>query len=135
MSDMYKFAAQNRLRFPSSRGALTVEDLYEMPLQSKSGFDLDSVAKAINASLKSVSEESFVDDSASSPQKKLFEVSLEIVKDVIATKKAENQAVVARQNRAIERKKLLDAIAGKKDEALSKASLDELEKKLAELDA
>jgi hypothetical protein len=28
MSDIYKFAAQNQLRFPSSRGDLVVEDLF-----------------------------------------------------------------------------------------------------------
>jgi hypothetical protein len=134
MSDLYKFAAQNRLRFPSKKGELTVEDLFQLPLKSQTGFDLDTVARAINAQLKGVSEDSFVDDPADDPRKTSLRVSLDIVKDVIATKQAENRAVVAKAHKTAERKKLLDAIAAKRDQQLTAASLDELEKKLAELD-
>ncbi len=135
MSDIYKFAAQTGLRFPSKRGDLMVEQLFHMPLKSANGFDLDSIAKGINNQLKGVSEESFVEDNTSNPQKQALTVALDIVKDVIATKQAENRAALARTNRAAERKKLLDILASKKDEKLSQASIEDLEKKLAELDA
>jgi hypothetical protein len=112
-----------------------VEQLFELPLKSStSSFDLDTVAKTVNNELKGISEESFVESSASNPRKRTLEVSLAIVKDVIATKQAENQAELARRNKSLERKKLLDAIGAKKDEALTKASLDELEKQLAALE-
>lgn len=132
--EFYKLAAQTRLRFPSIRGELTVEDLFSMPLKSKNGFDLDSTARAVNNELKTMTEESFVEDVSSNPRKAQLEMSLEIVKDVIKTKQAENAAQLAKLNRAAERKKLLDAIGAKKDAALTTASLEELEKKLAELD-
>lgn len=134
MSDIYKVAAQNALRFSSNRGLLTVEQLFSLPLQSKSGFDLDNVARAVNSELKELSQESFVETTSSDPRRAQLEVSLEIVKDVIATKKSENAAALQRQHRIVERKKILDAIGAKKDAALSAASLEELEKKLAELD-
>ncbi len=134
MSDIYKFAAQNNLRFPSNRGQLTVEQLFQMPLQSKTGLDLDSTAKAINQALKDLGEESFVENAASNPQRRLIEISFEIVKDVIKTKQDENKAQLAKANKTLERKKLLDALGAKKDEALSKATIEELEKKLAELE-
>lgn len=132
--DIYKYAAQNRLRFPSSRGSLTVEQLFDLPLRSTDGLDLDNIARRVNSDLKSVSEDSFVDDSPSSPLKDKLTISLDIVKDVIRTKLDENKAMREKQQRAVERKKLLDAIGAKKDAALTAASLDELEKKLAELD-
>lgn len=133
MTDIYKYAAQNELRFPSNRGDLTAENLFDLPLSSKSGFDLDSVAKSVNSELKACGEESFV-STASNPKKKPLEVMLEVVKDVIATKQAENADVIARQHKAEERRKILDAISTKKDQALTAASIDELEMKLAALD-
>lgn len=57
-----------------------------------------------------------------------------MVKDVIATKQKANAEALARTHKAEERRKILDAISNKKDEALSGASIDELEKKLAALD-
>lgn len=135
MSEAYKFAAQNRLRFPSKRGDLTAEDLFQLPLKSTSGFDLDTVAKGINSQLKGASEESFVEDTTADPRRESLKVALEVVKDVIATRQAENRAALAKTQRAADRKKILDAIAAKKDDALTKASLEELEKKLTELDS
>lgn len=135
MSDIYKFAAQTGLRFPSKRGELMVEQLFQVPLKSQTGFDLDSIARNINNQLKGVSEESFVEDTTASPQKQALTVSLDIVKDVIATKQAENSAAREKLRRAAERKKILDILASKKDEKLTTASIEDLEKKLAELDA
>lgn len=134
MADIYKIAAQNSFRFPSSRGNLTVEQLFALPLKSQNGFDLDSVARAVNSELKSLEEESFVDIVTTSPRKAQLETSLAIVKDVIKTKQDEAAVHQARLQRVLERKKILDAIGAKKDAALSAASLEELEKRLAELD-
>lgn len=134
MQDVYKFAVQNGLRFPSIRGQLTAEQLFQLPLKGRSGFDLDSTAREVNNELKGMTEESFVEDTTANPRKKELEISLDIVKDVIATKQAENRAELVRQNRVVERKKILDAIGAKKDAALTTASIEELEKKLAELD-
>lgn len=132
--DLYKYAAQTRLRFPSAKGQLTAEQLFDLPLRSIAGADLDSVAKGINAQLKQAGEESFVEDTSADPKKTALKAALDLVKDVIATKQAENRAQLAKAQKAVERKKLLDVIAAKKDEQLSKASLEELERKLAELD-
>lgn len=134
MSDIYKYAAKNRLRFSTARGMLTVEQLFDLPLKSTSEVDLDTVARTVNARLKAVGEESFVEDTSVDPERSRFTVALEVVKDVIATKQAEARTALNRTLKSAERKKILDVIAAKKDEKLSAASLDELEKKLAELD-
>lgn len=134
MSDIYKFAVQYALRFQTNRGNLTVEQLFQLPLKSASGCDLNTVAKSINNELKATSEESFVEDTTSDPRKQALTVSLDIVKDVIATKQAENRAALARTQKIADRKKILDILAAKKDEKLSQASIEELEKQLAALD-
>lgn len=133
-ADIYKYAAQKKLRFPSVRGDLTVEQLFELPLKATNGFDLDSVARNINGALKGVTEESFVEDATTDPRKAGLTIALDVVKDVIKTRQEENAAARNKANKAIERKKLLDAIAAKKDQALTAASLEDLEKKLAALD-
>ena len=136
MTDIYKFAARESLRFSSARGLLTVEQLFQLPLKSQVGsFDLNSVAKEINADLKGASEESFVEDTSSDPKVTRLKVALDIVKDVLAPKQAENRASLDRIKKAGDRKKILDAIAAKKDEKLSQVSLDDLEKQLAALDS
>lgn len=135
MSDIYKYASQNVLRFDSGRGQLTAEQLFQLPLTSKTGFDLNTIAKSINAELKGASEESFVEDVSDNPGKARLTVALEIVKDVISTKQAENKAAATRVARAADRRKILDAMAAKKDANLSAASMEDLEKQLAALDA
>jgi hypothetical protein len=134
MSDIYKFAAQNGLRFPSNRGELTVEDLFGLPLKSPNGFDLDTVARTVNGTLKSVTTESFVESPKPDSRQERLTTMLDIVKDVIKTKQDEAAAALAKQNRTIERRKILDAIAAQKDEKLRTSSIEDLEKKLAELD-
>lgn len=133
--DIYKFAAQYGLRFPSRRGELTAEQLFDLPLQSQTGFDLDTIAQNIDSQLTGASKKSFVEDTSSNPKATELTVALDIVKDVIRTKQEANKAIALRRQRAEERKKLLDIIAAKKDQALTSASLEELEKKLNELDA
>lgn len=132
---MYKFAAQNRLRFESTRGLLTVEQLFDLPLKADSGFDLDSVAKTINAALKSVSQESFVEETATSPEKRRPEMAFEVVKHVIKTKQDESKARENRMQRAAQRRKILDAMAAQQDHALTAASMEDLEKQLPAIDA
>jgi hypothetical protein len=130
MSDIYKYAARHQLRFPSRKGELTVERLFQLPLKSATGDDLNTVAVDINRALKGASEESFVDDGAADPRKAALTVALEIVKDVIATKQAENRAALQRLEQVEQRRKLREAIEAKKDEKLSQASIDELQKQL-----
>lgn len=131
---IYKFAAQKAVRFESNRGSLTVEQLFQMPLKAEGGFDLDTVARTVNNELKGMSEESFVNITTDNPRKKELEVMLEIVKDVIKTKQDEKEAQVNRLKKVAERKKILDALAAKKDQALTAATVEDLEKQLAALD-
>ena len=133
MSEIYKFAAQNRVRFPSKRGELTVEDLFQLPLTSKTGFDLNTLAVGVNKQLKELGEESFVEDASTNPQKQLLTVQLDILKDVIKTRQDENKAALARRERQAEIARIRDLIVQKKDEKLAGASLEDLEAKLKAL--
>ncbi len=136
MSDkMFETAFRRKLRFSSVRGDLNVEHLFDLPLLAKNGagIDLDTLARGVNNELKSVTEDSFV-NTKPDPRKDELELKLDIIKHVIGVKQAEAEALKKAAARNEERRKILDAMNHKRDQELSQASMDDLNKRLAELD-
>lgn len=132
MSDnIFAVATRQQLRWPSPRGLLNVEQLWELPLKSKTGLDLDSIAKTVNAAVKADTEESFVDASPAASTK--LRTMLEVVKYMIAEKKAEIAAAVAAEDRRRERDKIRAIIDRKTDQALESESLEALTARLQQL--
>lgn len=132
MSNVFELATRQALRFPSDRGPLTVEQLWQLPLQAKNLFDLDNIAKACNAKVKSFTEESFVQPT-NTPAKAEAELALEIVKHIITVKMNEAaEAAQAAQKRET-RQKILGIMAEKQDEALKSMSMEDLKKQLEAL--
>ena len=128
--NIFEQAARGKFRFPSVRGELLMEHLWDLPLKATNGFDLDSVAKEINAAAKASEEESFVEVKTNKISEELV-AKLEIVKFVIADKQAEAaKQKTLRENRA-RRQKLLEALDRKNDSALEAMTPEQL---LAELE-
>lgn len=130
---IFEIAAIQKFRFPTIKGEVTTEALWDMPLVSKNGFDLDDVAKTVNAALKSVTEESFVVTKVS-PAKDKLTTMLEVVKHVIAAKLKAEEAARLRASKLTERSKLLDVLEAKQNAALASLSEEELKAKLAALE-
>lgn len=128
---MFEQASRIKLRYPSVRGLLTTEDLWDLPLTNSNGMSLDNVAKALNKELKENEEESFV--IKSTPENKVITLALDIVKHIISIKLEE--ASVAKTARINKEKKdrILNIISKKKDEELENASLEDLETMLNDL--
>lgn len=129
---MFEKATRQKYRFPSTKGELTVEQLWDLPLQARGGFDLDSIAKTVNAELKSVTEESFVQTN-SNPKKAPLEAKLEILKHIIKVKQEEAAAAAKRVATQEEIRKLEDVLARKSDQQLEGLSPEEIQAKLAAL--
>ena len=130
----FELAARRKLRFPSSRGDLTVEQLFDLPLKHVNGFDLDSVAKSVNALLQQESQESFV-EVKSNAKKAELELKLEIVKHVIQVKvEQRDQATKAKEN-SERRQVLLGLLNQKEQEALQGMTREQIPEELAKLDA
>lgn len=134
--NLFELAARKKFRFQTPVGDLTVEDLYDLPLISLRGnnLDLDKVARAVNEELKGVTTESFV-QTRPDPRGAELEAKLEIVKTVIAYKQDEAERARARKAKADQRQLLNDAIAAAKNRDLAGAPVEELEARLAALDA
>mgnify|MGYP000911033029 CR=1 FL=1 len=107
---LFEKATRERFRFPSSRGFLTVEQLWELPLQASNNFDLDHVAKTIHNSIKSQGEESFVEPGSGSAAAKKMQEHLDVVIHVIGVKKADEAAAKAAAARRAERSRLLEVL-------------------------
>lgn len=128
---MFEYATRNKLRFPSPKGPLTVEQLWDVPLRSKDDFNLNTVAKAADKALKEFSE-NFVDPDHG-PGYQRAEATFEIVKYVIETYQAEEQAEKKRAENKLERERLLRILAEKQEGRLSELSERELKKRIEDL--
>lgn len=129
--DLFEIASREKYRFGSIKGDLTVEMLWDLPLTSRSGADLDSVAKGVNAVLKESAEESFVKVETATNTR--YNNMLEIVKYIIGVKLKERQDTEDMLAKKAEREKLLGILERKQNASLEELSVEELQAKLNEL--
>jgi len=115
---IFEKATREKFRYPSAKGLLTTEQLWELPLTAKSGFSLDDVARAVNAELKAIDTESFV-ATETNPAKATLET-------IIAIRIAEDQAAKAAAAKKLEKEKLLAVLGRKQDAVLENLTEAEL---------
>ena len=132
---MFENALRKKFRFDTPRGALNVEDLWDLPLtheKRSSGFpNLDDIARSLHKQLKSGDDVSFVTpERASDPT---IQAKFDLVIHIINVKKAEKAALEKAQEKAAKKQKLLGLMAEKEDETLKGMSMDELRAALADL--
>lgn len=118
--NIYKYAAENRIRFQSTKGSLCVEDLFMLSMT-----DLDKIYKALKVEERNMAEESLMDEV--NKDSTVLGIKIEIVKDVYATKKAEKERRLEAEERRKQQQRIADIIDMKKDAALQDKSIEELE--------
>lgn len=123
---MFEQAVRMKLRFATTKGMLSVEDLWDLTITA-----LNAIAVSLNKELKAVNEESFLDEGNKVDEvtRLKFNISLHILK----TKQAEKKARADDTIKKAKRQKILGIMAAKKDEALEAMSESELQKQLDEL--
>lgn len=124
---MYKEASKMKLRFATVKGNLSVEDLWDLNLVT-----LDKMAVAIDEEISKNPKKSFI--SEITPEDKVSKLKLDILKDIITTKLEDKAKKDSEKQRLSERKKLLEILAKKEAENLENLSIEELKKKIAELE-
>jgi hypothetical protein len=123
---MFEKATHEAFRYPSAKGLLTTEQLWDLPLQSKTGFDLDSVARVISREIKALGEESFVDDTGNKDSQCLKDC-LAVVVHIINVKKTENAAAAAAATKRAERARLVELLHVRKEQDLMSKSPAEIQ--------
>jgi hypothetical protein len=133
MNDLFIYASRKKLRFNTPIGALSAEDLWELPLKAaKPGqANLDDLALALDKEKES-NVKSFV-ETRTAPTKDL-EAKFNIVLHVIEVRKAEAEAAATRRANAARKQEILKLIEAKENEAMAGQSIDDLRKLLAEID-
>lgn len=132
IKNLFEYATRHKLRFSSTRGDLSVEMLWDIPLRSTDGFNLDAVARTANKTYKDATEESFVATTRTEAHTRL-EMALEVVKRIIEVKLADEASAKQRADNRIEKEKLLKILAEKQDGKLSDLSEKELQRRIAAL--
>lgn len=126
MADLFFNAVKNKYRFPSERGFLTVEQLFDVDLKT-----LDKIYGTLCEQKDAKPKKSLL-----SPRE-VGDVELDekinIVTRVYNYKNTLIESRRAAVERSRDRQKLLDVLAKKREEALENLSEEELLKKLKEL--
>jgi len=130
MSEMFEEATRLHLRFLTASGSLSVEDLWDLPLKRPSHTDLNTVARTLDQQLKRDTVSFVDDDDKIDPRQQL---AFEIVKHVIAVKKAEQKAALEARDKAAMKQKLRAVLARKQDEKLESMSAEDIEAAIAAL--
>ena len=128
---MFEQASRLKLRFDTTLGKLTTEDLWDLPLSSRKGVSLDGIAIALSKKVKEEVETSFVKKRDKANAR--LELKFNLVKHIIDTRlaemdKAEQSAVAKTKRDAID-----EILVAKESDALKGMSVEELEKMKAEL--
>lgn len=123
---MYKEALKMKLRFATSKGNLSTEDLFSLNLQ-----DLDKIAVGLDEELSKRPKKSFISDVT--PETKVVELRFNIVKDIINTKLAEKVAKEQSKEKQAKKAQLMEILARKQAESLENLSEEELLKRIQEL--
>lgn len=131
--NLFECATRNKIRFATLRGEITTEHLWDVPLRSNDGFNLDAIARTCSKALKDATEESFVATTRTAASARL-ETSLELVKYVIAAKLSDEALAKKRAENRVEKEKLLALLAEKQDGKLSKLSEKDLETRIRALE-
>ena len=128
---MFEKATRMKLTFESSKGQLSIYDLWDVPLRSRSEFSLDTIAIALNKKVQVASEESFVSSRTSKDEVSMLK--LDIVKHVISVKLEEESSLKTKALTNIKKARLQELIAQKQNDELGETSVEDLQKMLEDL--
>lgn len=129
---MFEKASRLKLRFSSSKGQLTVEDLWDLPLLSTDGtLDLECLAQEHHSEVKQSKGKTFVKKKSTADSTAVLKMG--IIKHVIEVKLDEEEkrklAAEKRKNKA----RITELIAQKQDEELADKSIEELQELIADM--
>ncbi len=132
---IFEQASRERIRFQTQVGAVSVEDLWDLPLSSKTNKpNLDDIAKGLYKELKNTEDAvSFVNKPATSSKTNRTQLMFDIVMHIIHVRLEENAAAAKTRETAEKRQKIMEILADREENTLKTASTEDLNKMLDEL--
>jgi len=127
--DIFAIATRKKLRFTTSKGLISVEDLWDLPLSADNGRpNLDDIARGLHKAIKDGEEVSFV-VKKNTKKDSVFELAqtrFNIVKYIIDVKLNEAEEIKKAADTRKKNQRILELIAKKDDDELAGKSRDEL---------
>lgn len=133
MTNIFEKATRLKLRFLTSVGLISIEELWDLPLTA--GFknpNLDKIARDVHGALKLKDEISFV-DVRPDPEKAELQLKLDILKHIIGVKMEEKKLAEESAANAERKRRILIALEQKQESALTQMSEEDLRAELAKL--
>lgn len=132
---IFEQASRERIRFQTQVGAVSVEDLWDLPLSSKTNKpNLDDIAKGLYKELKNTEDAvSFVNKPATSSKTNRTQLMFEIVMHIINVRMEENAVAAKTRETAEKLQKIMEILADREENTLKTASTEDLNKMLDEL--
>lgn len=132
---IFEQASRERIRFQTQVGAVSVEDLWDLPLSSKTNKpNLDDIAKGLYKELKNTEDAvSFVNKPATSSKTNRTQLMFDIVMHIINVRLEENTVAAKTRETAEKRQKIMEILADREENTLKTASTEDLNKMLDEL--
>lgn len=134
MMTLFERATRENYTFESSKGQLTIGDLWHLHLTSTRGPSLQSVAVALNRQINDLGEEMFVSTASTSSGSRLLKDKLELVKRVIEVRESENAARANAAKKVAERQTLMAALERRQEADVNNLTTEELEARLKALE-
>ncbi len=124
---MYKDASKQKLRFATSKGSLSVEQLWDLSIS-----DLDNLAVSLQEAYEKSKGKSFLEKRTT--KDKGLKLQFDIALDILQTKVEESEAAKKKAERKANNQKIMALISEKQDAALANKSIKELTAMLEEED-
>lgn len=124
--DIYKIATQMGLRFPTTKGLLSTEQLWSL-----NQTQMATVVKGCKKALKGDNDDELAFLDETTKINKEDQLRFDIAKDIYLTKKAEAEEIRTKAERKAFEQKILGLIAEKQEDSLKGKSIEELEAMLA----
>jgi hypothetical protein len=127
MQELFEAASRLKLRFETSVGLLSVEDLWDLPLTSTKAntTTLDVIAMGLYKQIQDAGTVSFVTETTR--VNKVLNLKFELVKYIISTLKSEATEAAMSRSEKEQKDKIREIIRNKKEQALSDLPVEELE--------
>lgn len=124
--NLFELASREKFRYPY-KGQITTEDLWDLSAEK-----LDLVFKALSNQKKTTMEESLLGQPTREEQ--ILEAKLNIVRYIFAAKQEELEQRRQKAANAEKRRRIMEIIASKEDDALASQSVEDLKRMLEELE-
>lgn len=124
--NLFELASREKFRYPY-KGQITTEDLWDLSAEK-----LDLVFKALSNQKKTTMEESLLGQPTREEQ--ILEAKLNIVRYIFAAKQEELEQRRQKAANAEKRRRIMEIIASKEDDALASQSVEDLKRMLDELE-